>query len=237
MFGTRQNRMYWLVAASLAGFGCGGSQGTEPQDMSVAQHEKAAGADDVAAEQHGDQYNPNATQEQTRCAKGGVCWSSEENPTEEHKADVAKHHELAAKHRAAAQALRDAEANACAGIPDEDRDESPFYHGHDIASVSEIKATTQRGKQQVESAVGARAVFRAVPGLTAEWLQREVDCHLARAAAVGNDMPEMDYCPLVLKGVNAKVSSTGDGFAIDVTSSDPAVAKEAERRMQAAAKR
>jgi hypothetical protein len=227
------NRMYWMVAASLAGFGCAGSQGTEPHDMSAAQHEKAAGAEDVAASQHDAQYDPQATAEQKRCAKA-VCWTSETNPTEEHKADVERHQKLAAEHRAAAQALRDAEAQACAGIPEEDRDTSPFYHREDITSVSEIKSTTARGKAQVESAVGARAVFRAVPGLTAEWLQREVDCHLARAAAVGNNMPEMDYCPLVLKGVNAKVSSTGDGFAIDVTSADATVAKEAERRMVAA---
>ena len=34
-------------------------------------------------------------------------------------------------------------------------------------------------------------------------------------------MPEMSYCPLVLKGVKATVSSVGDGFAVDVTSEDP----------------
>jgi hypothetical protein len=225
-----------LVGASLAAFGCASSQGTEPEDMSAAQHEQAAGAEEVASEEHEGQYDPAATAEQTRCAKA-VCWTSDTNPTEQHKADLGRHRELAGKHRAAAQVLRDAEARACAGIPDEDRDVSPFYHREDITSVSELKSTTARGKAQIESTAGARAVFRAVPGLTAEWLQREVDCHLARAAAVGHEMPEMEYCPLVLKGVLAKVSSTGDGFAIDVTSADVEVAKEATRRMEAAAKR
>ena len=233
MFRTTLNATYTLILASLAGIGCGSSQGTEPHDMSLAQHEQAAGGEDVAASQHGDQYDPQATVAEKRCAKA-VCWTSDTNPTEQHKGDAERHRELASKHRAAAQALRDAEASACAGIPEEDRDVSPFYHREDIASVTEIKETTARGKAQIESSVGARAVFRAVPGLTAEWLQREVDCHIARAAAVGHEMPEMDYCPLVLKGVNAKVSSTGDGFAVDVTSADAAVAKEAERRMQAA---
>ena len=233
---TKQNRMFWMVTASLAGLGCGSSQGTEPHDMSATQHEQAAGGEDVASAQHADQYNPQASAEATQCAKS-VCWTSETNPTEEHKAEVARHRALAAEHRAAAQALRDAEAGACGGIPEEERDTSPFFHREDIVSVSELKSSTARGKTQIESAAGARAVFRAVPGLTAEWLQREVDCHLARAAAMGHSMPEMDYCPLVLKDVIAKVSSTGDGFAIDVTSADVQVAKEAERRMQLAARK
>ena len=68
---------------------------------------------------------------------------------------------------------------------------------------------------------GADIVFRAVPGMTPEWLQRIVDCHLARAAAVGHDMPEMSYCALMLKNVTGQVTSTGNGFAVAVTSQDP----------------
>jgi hypothetical protein len=57
--------------------------------------------------------------------------------------------------------------------------------------------------------------------MTAEWLQRVIDCHLARAAAAGYQMPEMTYCPLTLKGVTAKVTSVGDGFAVDIKAQDP----------------
>ena len=45
--------------------------------------------------------------------------------------------------------------------------------------------TVKSGKSSTQKDVGATVVFRAVPGMTAEWLQRVVDCHLARAAAVG----------------------------------------------------
>ena len=51
---------------------------------------------------------------------------------------------------------------------------------------------------------------------------------------MGFDMPGMTYCPLMLKDVNAKVTSTGTGFAIEVRSNDSATAKEVLRRMQAA---
>lgn len=46
-------------------------------------------------------------------------------------------------------------------------------------------------------------------------------------------MPEMGYCPLMLKDVTAAVSSTGSGFAITVAAKDSATAAEIWRRMQA----
>lgn len=234
---VRANRnLSWkhlMAAASLAGFGCGGSsQGTEPQDMSAAEHERAAGAEQAQAEQHSEQYDPAATSQTARCAKA-VCWTSDTNPTAQHEGDMAKHRQLAADHRAAGKSLLDAEARACVGISEEDRDTSPFYHREDIASVSDVNKSEARGKAQIETAVGSRVVFRAVPGLTAEWLQRLVDCHMARAAAVGYEMPEMPFCPLAVKGANATVTSTGDGFAVEITSGDGKSVEEIRRRAKA----
>jgi len=65
-----------------------------------------------------------------------------------------------------------------------------------------------------------------------EWLQRIVDCHLARNAAVGHDMPEMADCPLVPRGAKASVRSVGDGFAVDVSSEAAESAAEIWRRAQ-----
>jgi hypothetical protein len=204
--------------------------------MSAAQHETTAGQEEQAAQGHSEQYNPEAKVTTQRCSRA-VCWSSDINPTEQHKADAAEHHELAEKHRAAAQALRDAENASCAGLDEPDREASPFYHREDIASVSKVEKSVMKGRVQVAQLAGGKAVFRAVQGMTAEWLQRLVNCHTARAAAIGYSMPEMNYCPLVLKGISATVSSTGDGFAIEVTSEDAATAEEILKRMQAAAAR
>jgi hypothetical protein len=43
----------------------------------------------------------------------------------------------------------------------------------------------------------------------------------------------MPYCPLVPKGITAKVESTGNGFAVRIESQDPNTAQEVLRRAQA----
>ena len=136
---------------------------------------------------------------------------------------------MAARHRAAAQVLRNAEERACEGISAEDRDASPFFHGADIRSVAQLRDPLSLGATRL---AGATIVFRAVPGLTAEWLQRILDCHLARNVAMGYDMPEMAYCPLAIRSVSASVVSAGDGFAVEVRSDSEAGAAEIWRRAQ-----
>ncbi|MCI0570459.1 MAG: hypothetical protein L0Y66_06885 [Myxococcaceae bacterium] len=110
---------------------------------------------------------------------------------------------------------------------------SPFEHVEDIASVEELIIRTGGPKVgPTAKLVGATVTFRAVPGMTAEWLQRVVDCHLARNAALGHVVPEMPDCPLVPKGVQAQVRSTGSGFAVEIRSDDPATAREILSRAQ-----
>jgi hypothetical protein len=198
--------------------------------MSAAGHEAAAQKEEKAAGEHAAQYDAGATTEHQKCAKGGVCWTSRSNPTDQHSKEAEKHHELASKHRGAATALAQAEAKHCAGIEEADRDMSPFAHREDIASAKPLEEEQPVGKGRVKKLKGAIVVFRAVPGLTAEWLQREVNCHQARAASVGFDMPEMSYCPLMVKDVKVTVSSVGDGFAVELRSDNEASAKEVEHR-------
>ena len=198
---------------------CAADPGTHPHDMSAASHESMAKQEEQAADAHAAQYNPSAQSKTDSCSRGG-CWTSTTNPTKEHDADAQHHRELAAKHRAASAALAQAEAQACVGISNDDRDISPFFHREDIKSVSPLVEQVRNGKNVIDKRVGATVVFRALPGMTAEWLQRVVDCHLARAAAMGHAMPEMDYCPLELNNVTAKVTSGGDGFAVNIRSND-----------------
>jgi hypothetical protein len=215
------------------GIGCASDPGTKPHDASVAQHEAMAQQEEAAAAGHADQHDPDAKAATETCAGKGGCWTAVSNPTDQHRDDAKRHAELAQKHRAAGKTLTDAEARACEGISEHDRDMSPFYHREDIQSVAPLTEAVKAGKGTTQKEVGATVVFKALPGMTAEWLQRVVDCHVARASAVGHEMHEMSYCPLVLKGVKAKVSSAGNGFAIDVSSDDPATAAEIKRRAQA----
>jgi hypothetical protein len=207
--------------------------------MSATEHEAAANQEQQAGQAHGEQYDPAATASTENCsparARGSVCWTAETNPTAGHSKDAERHHELAEKHRAASEALRTAEASACSGIPAEDRDVSPFAHGPDIRSVSPLQEEVKTGKVSTNRVAGAEVVFQAVPGMTAEWLQRVADCHLARNAAIGPEAAaaEMPHCPLALRGAQARVRSVGDGFAVAIRSDDVETSKEILKRAEA----
>lgn len=229
------HRSTWLVGIVFAA--CASSTpGTQPHDMSQAAHEQQAAAHARQAEEHAAQYDPAARVAGERCRTavrgelttqpGLVCWSSVENPTDVHRRQAEEHRRMAEAHRAASASLRAAEARACVGISPADRDESPFEHVEDIASVAPYQEDAGTPKSPRLRTAGAVVTFRAVPGMTAEWLQRVVDCHLARNAALGHQVPEMPACPLVPKGVSAKVKSTGNGFAVIVRSDDDATARE-----------
>lgn len=198
--------------------------GTRPHDMGMDAHEAEAADADAAASSHAAQFDPNAvkTAEQCHAGRGGrVCWTRVTNPTQEHRQEAEAMARIAEEHRAASAALREAEATACAGLAEEDRDVSPFAYVEDIAGVEPLTVSRGGGKlPRSEVTVGAVVTVRAVPGLTAEWLQRVVDCHVARGASLGHVVPEMPDCPLVPQGVSARVTSTGTGFAVELRSED-----------------
>ena len=79
---------------------------------------------------------------------------------------------------------------------------------------------------------GAIVTFLAVPGMTPEWLQRLIDCHLARNAALGHVVLEMPDCPLVLRGVSAHAGATENGFEVAISSEDADTAKQIQARAQ-----
>lgn len=228
--------LFALGLASASALACA-SAGTQPHAMSSAEHQSASLQESQTAEAHQAQFDPAAGTTKKCGIKGerGFCWKSEENPTAEHERDAAHHRELAAQHRAAGQSLSAAEAQSCSGLSEDDRDLSPFAHREEIHSVGPLREEVPVGKNKTTRTAGAEITFLAVPGLTAEWLQRVVDCHLARNAAIGHETAssEMAYCPLTLRGVTARVRSTGDGFAVAVRSDDEATAQEILRRAEA----
>ena len=196
----------------------------------------AAHEERIAAE-HEQLYDPDAAQRRERCRLGragaatDACWSSVTNPTAEHLKHAEEHRARAAEHRAASQALRDAEARACSGVPSDDRAESPFDRREDIVRV-EILYEPLTPKLAARRIVGAEVSFRAVPGLTAPWLQRVVDCHLARNSALGHEAREMPSCPLVPKGVSARVREDHGRLSVEIRSPDESTAREVARRAE-----
>lgn len=145
-----------------------------------------------------------------------ICYSNRRPYTADDLAAQQQRKE-AAEHRRVSQALVDAETRACEGVPYADRDESPFAHRGDIATVQILPD-------------GARIGFRAIRGLSVQWLQRVVDCQVAIDDAMGHDVPERGYCPLVPRGATATVSAWGDGYLVEVRSRDLNGAAEIVRR-------
>ncbi len=218
-----------IYAAAFLLFTCA-TPGAKPHDMSTAGHEATASEHDRTAAEHAGRYDQGAQLRSPACgasARAGsaagygydACWSSVLNPTEGHLNEAEAHRRHAADHRAASAALREAEARACQGIAPGERDMSPFEHAEDVSSVLPVEG-------------GARIIFRPVEGLTADGLQRHVDCHLARNASLGHDVPEMPACPLVPKGATAKVSAVPGGFEVLVRADDPQVARQILERAQ-----
>jgi hypothetical protein len=119
-----------------------------------------------------------------------------------------------------------------------DRDTSPFQHSGDVAHVepiveSELGGDAGRTGESVSTYVtGAIVTFRPVPGLTAPRLQRMLDCHLARNAALGHVVPEMPDCPLVPRGARARVRVAGATLAVEIRGGDLASAREIVTRAE-----
>jgi hypothetical protein len=202
--------------------GCASTPGAKPHDMSAARHEAVAAAHETQAGEG------SLAQRARDCPDVGSptpCWTLSTRA-----AEAEKHAKMAADHRAASQALRDTEARACAGVPEADRDMSPFAHAADITSITPLNETFISGRYAQQQPVGVIVTFRAVPGLSAEWLQRVIECHMARNAVLGHEAAAMDYCPLVPDDITARVSSTGNGFAVILRGTTPkAISALAER--------
>jgi hypothetical protein len=195
----------------MVAFGLGDSCASAPtKPLSAEEHLAEAQHHERKAEEHEGKHH--------------VEWTTTANAAEE----AARYRAIAAQHRAASDALRTAEARACAGIEDDDRDESPFVHATDIVEVNEL--TTPEGKQRVPRRRGARITVRAVRGLTAQWLKRLIDCRIAENAALGYEVPEFPNDPLAVPGATARVTDLHNAFAVDIEHESPERAREIQRR-------
>lgn len=142
--------------------------------------------------------------------------------------------ERAAEHRAAASSLREAEALACAGLPTSERDNSPFLATGAVTEVVPLWPRTFSSNRTFpdRKLLGAEVAIRAERGVTAEWLQRVVNCHIARNALGEGGSAAMRDCPLAVAGISASVRSTGAGFAVEISANEPGsgAAEEVLRR-------
>lgn len=199
--------------------------GTLPQDMSAEGHEQAAREASAVA-----QENPCPPNRGETAQSNAVCWTPSQSG--DARARAAEHQQrLADAHRLAAAELRSEADAACAGVPETDRNMSPFSHLADIDGARPLYGPHD-SKKSVRSPIGVTIFLRPVPGLTQERLQRLVNCHLAQNAVLGHVSPSEPDCPLVPAGVVASVRSATDRFAVDVKGNSPSVVTEIRARTQ-----
>jgi hypothetical protein len=117
-------------------------------------------------------------------------------------------------HLTAAKRLRDEERFACANVPDTDRSQGPFANPDRIETVQDRDPVFPKAT----ATVGIAVYVRAEPGLTEQWLGREVACHLAHLAVVGH--ADDRGSSLSLDTVHVSVTSTPLGFRVTMTSRD-----------------
>jgi hypothetical protein len=131
-----------------------------------------------------------------------------------------------------AQAAPQRDTMACVGVPEIAVDGSPLTNRDDIRAVQEIKPDSPVSETEtVVPRAGARILLRAQPGMTAEWLQRIAECHMAKVSV--SSPTTLTSSPLDVKGALVSVQSTGNGFAVDITSPDVKIGREILERARA----
>ena len=118
---------------------------------------------------------------------------------------------------------RDVQA-ACRGVPTAEWTAASLTNPRNVRAVQEVKPELPVSETEtVVQRWGARILLGAQPGMTAEWLQRVAECHMAQVATANVALTQS---PLDVRGALVSVQSAGDGFAVDVTSRDPKVGRE-----------
>lgn len=197
-----------LAVAVLVASCAGAAPGTRPDDMSAADHTRAANSHEAQAQQHEARYDSSATTTSqphaaVAHAPAALTTPSPYNPTSgEHEAAVEQHEE-AQDHAAAAQTLRQFEAVECRAFPPAEREACPLLSG--VTRIEDIEH-------------GVRIDFAA--NVPVSSVLARMQCHFAYARARAYE--GMTNCPLYIRGV---VARAGPGASIELVASDAAVVR------------
>jgi hypothetical protein len=114
------------------------------------------------------------------------------------------------------------ERRACAEVPEAERAQGPFARRDRIERVETLR---QIGNPKLVAPLSGVAVtVRATPGVTEQWMDRVIECHLAyRANRGATSTPSTD--PLDIDDTRVAISPTATGFRIAITSDNPEVAR------------
>jgi hypothetical protein len=120
---------------------------------------------------------------------------------------------------------------------DDEKNLAPVLSGDAVQGVQPLYTTIEGAKSGVGSELrGVTVTIRPLPGMTAEWLDRELECHSARATLGHGHAAPDDPFFLPTSFVNIEVRSATDGFDAEVVGYSPAEAAAILARANAFAK-
>ena len=178
--------LFALASLLLASCASQKAAGTEPDDMSVEEHQAAAAEEEEKAQDHREKYDPNAKEQKTRIdpsgdpSQVGQYETTTYNPTKSHLEEAKKHERHAEQHEKAAKALLDFEQKQCAKFPDETRANCPL-----MGQVEGVEDVNKGAKLSIADGVSLDAITD------------HMRCHFAFARTEGYD--GMETCPLYLE--------------------------------------
>ncbi len=108
------------------------------------------------------------------------------------------------------------ENTRCAGV-EESREADAIISGQSVSAVRPLYVAMDPSKSDVaEQLHGATVLVPAQPGMTAEWLNRVLECHSAQATLGQSQAPnDPFYLPDAVVDITVKPAK--DGFAINVS--------------------
>ncbi|HXX68425.1 MAG TPA: hypothetical protein VEK07_14645 [Polyangiaceae bacterium] len=115
-------------------------------------------------------------------------------------------------------------ANRCADV-EGDSNLNAVLSGEAVDYVKPLYANLSDPRGSQESQLrGATVMVRALPGMTAEWLDRQLKCHSATETLGQSEAPSTD--PFFLPGtpVTIAVRPLGSAFAVDISAFPPKAA-------------
>jgi hypothetical protein len=111
---------------------------------------------------------------------------------------------------------------------------APVLDGQAIKKVGPLYATIETGKAGEQSHLrGALLTVSALPGVTAEWLDRELECHSASLALGLVKATAEDPFWLPGSTVDIDVRPAKDGFLVGIAAYSPTDARQILDRAQA----
>jgi len=118
-----------------------------------------------------------------------------------------------------------------------DSDLAPVLGGQAVQGVGPLYSTIEANKSGGQSQLrGALLTVNALPGVTAEWLDRELECHGARLALGRVTSTPDDPFWLPGSSVDIDVRPTKDGFLVGIAGYSSTDAHKILDRAQAFAK-